>query len=124
MKLDKLVQIQSQASPVGTTGCARICWVRELRFEAGRSELRSDAGRSKLIFEPGRGQSSGLRDAPCIVRLDGTVSIVKIVSLSPHVEKPKLKEGNKSFVPGLKKSRQSFGILTHVSIFTSVNLYI
>ena len=34
---------------------------------------------------------------------DGTVSIVEIVSLSPCVEKPKSQEGNKSFVPELKK---------------------
>ena len=40
---------------------------------------------------------------PHIVWSDGTISIVKIVSLSPHVKKPKRQEGNKSFVPELKK---------------------
>ena len=34
---------------------------------------------------------------------DGTVSIVKIVSLSPRVEKLKVKEVNKCFVPELKR---------------------
>ena len=34
-----------------------------------------------------------------IVGLDGTVSIVEIVFLSPRVEKPKSQEGNKSFIP-------------------------
>ena len=33
----------------------------------------------------------GLRDAPRVVGSDGTVSIVKIVCLSPRVEKTKLK---------------------------------
>ena len=52
------------------------------------SELRSDAGWGELIFEPGRSQSScGLRDAPRVVGSDGTVSIVKIVSLSLLVSK-------------------------------------
>ena len=38
------------------TGCANVCWVSELGFEAGRSEM---------IFESGRGQSSYVpRDAP------------------------------------------------------------
>ena len=41
----------------------------------------------------------GLRDAPRVLGSDETVSIVKIVSLSPRVEKPKSQEGNKSFVP-------------------------
>ena len=45
----------------------------------------------------------GLRDAPRVVESDGTVSIVKIVSLSPRVEKPKSQEGNKSFVPELPR---------------------
>ena len=38
-----------------------------------------------------------------MVGSDGTVSIIKIVSLSPRVGKPKSQEGNKSFVPELKK---------------------
>ena len=62
-------------------------------------EIRSWA--RQLRFEAGQGKSSW--DAPCVVGSDGTVSIVKIVSLSPHVEKPKSQEGNKSFVPELKK---------------------
>ena len=56
---------------------------RELRFEPGWGEL---------IFGPGRGQSSlGLWDALCVVGSDGTVSILKIVSLSPRVENLKVK---------------------------------
>ena len=43
---------------------------------------------------------------------DGTVSIVKIVSLSPRIEKPKSQEGNKSVVPELPRvvsvSRDSY----------------
>ena len=46
---------------------------------------------------------------------DGTVSIVKIVSLSLCL-KPKSKEGNKSFIPELKKSRQCFEIPMHVNV--------
>ena len=34
----------------------------------------------------------GLRDAPRVVGSDGTVSIVKIVSLSPRVENLKVKK--------------------------------
>ena len=45
----------------------------------------------------------GLWGAPRIVESDGTVSIVRIVSISPHVEKPKSQEGNKSFVPELPR---------------------
>ena len=45
----------------------------------------------------------GLRDALHVVGSDGTVSIVEIVSLSPHVKKPKSQEGNKSFVPELPR---------------------
>ena len=56
---------------------------------------------------------------PHIVGSDGTVSIVEIVSLSPRVEKPKLKEGNKSFVPELKKVvsvSSVFQIPMHVNV--------
>ena len=85
----KRVGIRIWARPVQlfTTGCARVCWV---------SELRADAGR--------------------------TVSIVKIVcvSLSPRVEKPKLKEGNKSFGPEPRESsvfRDSYACFTfYVSV--------
>ena len=41
----------------------------------------------------------GLRDVPCVVGSDGTVSIVKIVFLSPRVENLKVKKVIKSFVP-------------------------
>ena len=44
----------------------------EFRFEPERSELRSEPRRVQL----------GLRNAPRVVGSDGTVSIVKIVSLS------------------------------------------
>ena len=54
-----------------------------------RFELRRDG----LIFGDRRGQASwGLRDAPRVVGLDGTVNIVKIVSLSPRVENLNLKK--------------------------------
>ena len=45
-------------------------------------DLRSEARRVQL----------GLRDAPRMVRSDGTVSIVKIVYLSPRVENLKVKK--------------------------------
>ena len=54
----------------------------ELRFERRRSESRSKARRVQL----------GLRDAPHVVGSDGTVSIVKIVSLSPRIENLKVKK--------------------------------
>ena len=79
-----------------------------------KKQLRSDAGRSELRFGPGRGQSScGLQDAPRVcwvselrlwtlgrpVQLGSwlkndveTVTIVKVVSLYPHVEKLKVKK--------------------------------
>ena len=54
----------------------------------------------RVDFWAGRGQSSCvLRDAPNVVGLDGTVSIVKIVPLSPCVKKTKSQKCNKSFVP-------------------------
>ena len=52
------------------------------------SKLRFGPGWSELRFEAGRGESSwayGMRRA--FVGSDGMVSIVKIVSLSPHVER-------------------------------------
>ena len=62
-------------------------WAAILSDFENSSELRFEAGRSELIFGPGWGQSSySLRDAPLVVGLDGTVSIVRIVSLSPLVE--------------------------------------
>ena len=61
-----------------------------------------------------------LNDVPRIVGSDGTVSIVKIVSLSPRVKKPKLKEGNKSFVPELKKVVSISGFLCIWTFYRSV----
>ena len=117
-----------EASPVGSTRCTRVFLVSELRSDAGRSELIFGPGRGKSsgVYEMharflgqwveiwrwtkrvdlwtwARPVQWGLRDAPCIVRSDGIVSIVKIMSLSPRVEKSKLKEGNKNFVPELKR---------------------
>ena len=63
----------------------------------------------------------GLRDAPRVAGSDGTGSIVKIVSLSPIVEKPKSQEGNKSFVP---ESRLCFGIPMHVNVLRIGIFYI
>ena len=49
---------------------------------------------------------------PRVVGSDVTVSIVEIISLSfPCVEKPKSQEGNKSFVPELKKVVSVSGFL-------------
>ena len=50
---------------------------------------------------------------------DGTVSIVKIVSLSPRVEKPKSREGNKSFVPerdSYAYERSTYPYTSHICI--------
>ena len=71
-----------------------VCWVSLLRFEAGRGEYS---------------WAYGMRRA--FVGSDRTVSIVKIVSLSPRVDKPKSQEGNKSFVPELKKVVSVLGFL-------------
>ena len=46
-----------------------------------------------------------------VVGSDGTVSIVKIGSLSPRVEKPKSQESNKSFVPELPRVISVSGFL-------------
>ena len=46
---------------------------------------------SQLRFEPRRVQL-GLGGEPCDVRSDGTVSILKIVCLSPRVENVKVKK--------------------------------
>ena len=78
-----------------------MAWGFRVIFEK-KQELRSEAGRSELRSEPRRVQL-GLGGAPRVVGSDGTVSIVKIMLLSPRVEKPKSQEGNKSFVPELKK---------------------
>ena len=87
-----------------------------------KAELRFEPRWSELIFGPGQGQSSH-RSTRCIAWSDGTVSIVKIVSLSPRVENPKVKKVI-SFVPELK-SRQCFayfGIPMHVNILHIVIL--
>ena len=70
------------------------------------SELSFGLRRSELIFGPRWSQSSyGLGGAPRIVGSDGTVSIVKIVSLSLSAcQIPKSQEGNKSFVPEPRES--------------------
>ena len=75
---------------------------------------------SLLRFGPGRVQL-GLRDVLRMVGSDGTVSIVKIVSLSPRVEKRKSQEGNKSFVPEPKESSVFRGIPIYV-YFTYMNI--
>ena len=58
---------------------------------------------------------------PRVVGSDRMVSIVKIVSLSARVKKPKSQEGNKSFVPELKKVVSVSGFLcmnvSHICIF-------
>ena len=57
----------------------------------------------------------GLRDAPRVVRSDGTVSIVKIVSLFPHVEYLKVKKLIKvSYLN--QESRQYFRIPMYVNV--------
>ena len=70
------------------------------------SELRFRLRRRELIFRtwarPVQLWSRGCVRA--FVGSDETVSIVKIVSLSPRVKYLKLKEGNKSFVPEPRKS--------------------
>ena len=54
---------------VGPRYARRVCWVSELRFDAGRGELRFVSGRGEMRFGPGRGQSSCvLRDARAFVR--------------------------------------------------------
>ena len=61
----------------------------------------------------------GLRDALHVVGSDGTVSVVKIVSLS-SCRKPKSQEGNKSFVPELKKVVSVSGFLCKWTFYISV----
>ena len=69
------------------------------------SQLRFQFRQGVLIFGARRGEASwDLRDAPWVVGLDGTVSIVKIVCLSLSCRKPKSQEGNKSFVPEPRES--------------------
>ena len=53
-----------------------------------------------------------------LVRSDGTVSIVKIVSFFPRVE-DLTQEVNKRFVPELKKVVSVFGIPMHMSMLHS-----
>ena len=65
---------------MGQRDVPRVCWVSELRSDSRRGLLRFEAGRGELIFE-----NYGMRRA--FVGSDGTVSIVKIVSLSLLVSK-------------------------------------
>ena len=93
------------------------------------SELRFGLRRSKLIFRTwARPVQGGLRCAR--VRVDWVSESradlwtnsqhkkIVCLSLSPRVEKPKLKEGNKSFVPEPRKSSvfRVFRIPTRMSI--------
>ena len=55
---------------------------------------------------------------PHVVGSDGTDSIVEIMSLSSRVEKPKSQEGNKSFVPELKKVVSVSSVLGFLCIRT------
>ena len=96
-------------------------------FEIGRSESRSELKRGELIFGAQRGEarpgqaSWGLQDAPLVVGLDGTVSIVRIVSLSPRVENLKVKKVIKvSYLNQdiVMTSSVFRGIPMHVNIFT------
>ena len=82
-------------------------------------EIRTWAKR--VDFESGRGQVSWVY-VMHIVGSDGTVSIVKIVSLSPRVGKPKSQEGNKSFVPELKKVVSVSRIAGFLCIWTVVRI--
>ena len=83
-----------------------------------KSELRFALRRGKLIFGAWRDQSSwGLRDAPRVVGSDETVSIVKIVSLSPRVENLNLKKVIKvSYLN--QESRQCFVFFGFLCICT------
>ena len=77
------------------------------------SELRSEPRRDQL----------GLGGPLRIVGSDGTVSIVKIVSLSPRVENLKVKKVIKvSYLN--KESRQYFGIPMHVNVLYILYMYI
>ena len=99
------------------------------------SQLRSDAGRSELGFGPGRGQSScGLRNAPRVsgVRWNGQHS-KNCVSLSPRVEKTKLKKSiNVSYLNKRKSSvfRDSYAYehftylyISHIRIMAIQHIY-
>ena len=69
----------------------------------------------------------GLRDAPRVVGSDVTVSIVKIMSLSPRVENLKVKKVIKVSNLNYRESsvfRVCFGIPTHVNISCICIFYI
>ena len=82
----------------GTGGCewchSRRQWAEDFGwFLKKSSELRFEPRRSELNFWTwARPVQWGLRDAPLVVGSDRTVSIVKIVSLSPCVENVKAKK--------------------------------
>ena len=86
---------------------ARERWAEDLRwFLKKKKQLVEIWGWTKRVdfWASARPGQLGVRDAPRVVGSDGTVSILKIVSLSPSVEKTKSQEGNKSFVPEQRKS--------------------
>ena len=90
-----------------------------MRFEPRRSELRFGPGRVHL----------GLRDAPRVVGSDETVSIVKIMSTSPHVENLNLKKVIKVSYLNYRESsvfRVFFGFpcimnISHIRIMAILN---
>ena len=116
---------------------ARKRWAEDLGwFLEKKAELRFEAG---WFLSWARPVQLGLRDAPHVVRLDGTVSIVKIVSLSPRVENLNLKKVIK--VPYLNYRESSvfrvfFGIpidirtcftyqnISHIRVMDISDLYI
>ena len=68
-----------------------------------------------------------------LVGLDGTVTIEKIVSISPRVKKPKSQEGSKSFVPEQRESsvfrvfrdsyeRFTYPYISHIRIMAILHL--
>ena len=80
-----------------------------------------------------RGVQLGLRDAPHVVGSDGTVNIVKIVSLSPRVENLKVKKVIKvSYLNERKSSvfRDSFAYerfiypyISHIRILNMLQVF-
>ena len=78
---------------MGMTSCPEAMGLGFWVILKKSSELRSKPRGGELILKSGRGQSSCvLRDAPRVVGSDGTVSIVKIVCVSPRVENLKVKK--------------------------------
>ena len=71
-------------------------------FWKKNSSFRFDSGRGEVRLDSGPGSSAG----ELTVGDEGTISIVKIVFLSPRVEKLKVKKVNKRFVPEQKESSE------------------